>query len=364
MSDGLHDADEAASAPERLAREHDEQVRTVLARRIASMVPTLDGPTQAHLRRHVLAILFKLVEDECVRVRAAIADAVKDMPQAPRKLVLQLAYDVDISVCGPVIRLSPLLTDADLLELLRTAPCPEAATAVARRPALNETVSDAIAAAANTNAVRALLANQSASIREATLDSLIAQSVNHTDWHDHLVRRPVLSSRAARALSRMVTARLLRVMCERGDLEPALAEELRQRLAERLAEQPAPEPAPDMSAQEAMAAARQLQAQQSLAEGVLLEALQRAEVRYAAALLAVAARVPLAVVDRAAALRSAKGLVSLAWQAGFSMEVALPLQAQLARLPPAAILQPPPQGGFPLMVEEMRWQLAFLSRGT
>jgi hypothetical protein len=97
---------------------------------------------------------------------------------------------------------------------------------------------------------------------------------------------------------------------------------------------------------------------------VLLEALQRAEVRYAAALLAVAARVPLAVVDRAAALRSAKGLVSLAWQAGFSMEVALPLQAQLARLPPAAILQPPPQGGFPLMVEEMRWQLAFLSRGT
>jgi uncharacterized protein (DUF2336 family) len=263
MSDGLHDADEAASAPERLAREHDEQVRTVLARRIASMVPTLDGPTQAHLRRHVLAILFKLVEDECVRVRAAIADAVKDMPQAPRKLVLQLAYDVDISVCGPVIRLSPLLTDADLLELLRTAPCPEAATAVARRPALNETVSDAIAAAANTNAVRALLANQSASIREATLDSLIAQSVNHTDWHDHLVRRPVLSSRAARALSRMVTARLLRVMCERGDLEPALAEELRQRLAERLAEQPAPEPAPDMSAQEAMAAARQLQAQQS-----------------------------------------------------------------------------------------------------
>ena len=352
--------DHAAATADRLARHHDEQVRTVLARRIAAMVPTLDGPTQAHLRRHVLSILFKLVEDECVRVRAAIADVVKDMPQAPRKLVLRLAFDTDMSVCGPVIRLSPLLSETDLLELLRAAPCSEAATAVARRPALNETISDAIAAAADSDAVRALLANRSASIREATLDSLVAQSTEHHDWHDHLVYRPTLSPRAARALSHMVTNKLLRVMCNRGDLPLEVAEELRVRLAQRLAKEPAAEGTRGMSAQEAMAAAYQLREQHALNDTVLLEALQRAEARYAAALLAVAADVPLAVVDRAATLRSAKGLVSLVWKAGFSMEVAGQLQALLARLPPSAILQPQADGGFPLMLEEMRWQLSFL----
>jgi hypothetical protein len=82
----------------------------------------------------------------------------------------------------------------------------------------------------------------------------------------------------------------------------------------------------------------------------------------AAALLAVAAGMPISVVDRASSLRSAKGLVSLVWQAGFTMRVAVALQTLLARTAPEAVLTAGPSGGFPLAIEEMRWQLEFLGR--
>ncbi len=94
----------------------------------------------------------------------------------------------------------------------------------------------------------------------------------------------------------------------------------------------------------------------------MLGAARRGEPRYAAALLAVAAGLPVSVVDRASSLRSAKGLVSLVWQAGFTMHAAVAMQTLLARLAPDRVLIAGPAGAFPLAVEEMRWQLEFLGR--
>ena len=68
--------------------------------------------------------------------------------------------------------------------------------------------------------------------------------------------------------------------------------------------------------------------------------------------------------DEAVALRSAKGILSLVWKAGFSMQLAVPLQSLLGRLAPGALLSPGPGGTFPLAIEEMRWQLQFLRQGA
>ena len=77
-------------------------------------------------------------------------------------------------------------------------------------------------------------------------------------------------------------------------------------------------------------------------------------------MLAVAAAVPLSVVQRAAALRSAKGLASLVWKAGFSARAAAPVQTAIGKIAPGAVLAATPSGAFPLSPEEMRWQLDFL----
>lgn len=341
-----------------LAEDRDERVRTLLARKLATLVPGLAEPDRAALRERALATLAQLVSDEALRVREAIADVLKDMPDAPRSIILRLAQDTATSVFDPVVRLSPILGSDDLLALLATAPA-EVAVAVAARPGLSEEVADAVAASSNVRAVTALLSNRAAAIRESTLDMLAANGAPHEDWHRPLVQRPKLSQRAARALSDYVATELLDVLAGRADLPPAMSRELRRRLEARLNPTPPP-PREDVDIDRAMVAAHQLKQQGRLDEAALLGAVQRGEPRMATAILALAAEVPASAVDRAATLRSAKGLVSLVWKAGFSMQVAGPLQSLLARLNPAAVLRPAPGGGFPLAVDEMRWQLDFL----
>jgi uncharacterized protein (DUF2336 family) len=356
-----------------LARDVDERVRALLARKLAVLAPSLTETEQSHLHQQTVNALAVLVEDEAVRVRAAIAEVVKEMPAAPRDLVLRLARDAAFEVSEPVIRLSPLLTDADLLGLLDAATSPAMALAVARRPGLAADVADKVAETADAAAIRDMLLNQSAQIRESTLDALIARAANQISWHEPLVRRPHLSVRAAEALSWIVADALLAELASRADLAPSLATDLRARMSTRL-RQPAGQPASPVAGtpsgalagtlSEASIEARAYAAAGRLTEADLLAVVGRGDARLAAAMLAVAADVPPALVERASTLRSAKGVVSLVWRAGFSMKLAVPLQSLLGRLTPASLLKPGPGSSFPLTIEEMRWQLDFLGRGS
>ncbi len=342
-----------------LASDSDERVRTLLARKLANLIPELSDTQRDSIQNQALDTLSRLVEDEAERVRVAIADAVKDMPSAPHELILRLARDSAVSVSDPVIRLSPLLTTEDLLGLLGTGVA-TTAIAVARRPYLAEIVSDAIAARDDTQAITALLSNRSAGIREATLDALVARAGEVTAWHAPLVQRPKLTARAARALSDIVATQLLDTLASRADLPRAISQELRSRLAQRL--KPGIDARPEPNIEQAMAQAQILYAEGRLNEQCLLDTIQRGEARLSTAMIAVATDLPATVVDRAATLRSAKGLVSLIWRAGFSMRAAGPLQTLLARLPPESVLRGTASGGFPLAIEEMRWQIDFLAR--
>ncbi len=343
-----------------LASDRDERVRTLLGRKLASLIPNMTTMQRSELEGQALSTLARLVEDEAVRVRAAIANVVKDMPSAPKELILRLARDSAMPVSEPVIRLSPLLSAEDLLALLAEAPAEGTAAAVAARPGLPGSVADAIAMSADTRLIGILLCNRSAAIREATLDTLTARASAQPDWHDPLVRRPSLSARAARALSEIVTTQLLGVLATRGDLDPEVTRELQRRMAERLPK--ARVTHGDPSLEDAVFRAEELLAQDRLDEAALLAAAQRGEARLCTAMLALASGVAPSVVDRAVTLRSAKGVVSLIWKAGFSMRIAGPLQVLLCRVGPTAVLRPGEGGSFPLAIDEMRWQLDFLQR--
>jgi uncharacterized protein (DUF2336 family) len=345
-----------------LTADPDERVRVLLARKLAALVPSLPPADQLQVYQDAWETLSTLVEDAAARVRALIAEAIKDLPHAPRGLALRLAHDTEMSVCEPVIRLSPLLTTEDLVVLVIRAPATGTVLAVARRAGIEAPVSDAITASMDSAAIRALLANPSAQIREATLDALVARSTDYPEWHEPLVRHPSLSRRSAHLLSEIVAAHLLEELAIRTDLAPALGEELRQRVAVRLAQTQEPSDPRQPTLEEALALAHALAMRGQLSEDALLEAARHGETRYVTALLAVAAGTPVSVVDRASSLRSAKGMISLVWQAGFTMRAAVSLQTLLARLAPEVVLIAGPGGSFPLAVEEMRWQLEFLGR--
>ena len=347
----------APDADRALATDADERVLVMLARKLAALTTGLPADAQSRLRQQAYETLTSLITNEAVRVRAAVSEAVKDMPDMPRILILRLAHDPSVMVAEPVILFSPVLSSQDLLTLVAAAPSPGTVRAVASRPSIGPAVSDAIAASANAEAIHALLANPSAQIREAVLDALIAASAEHTDWQEPLVKRPLLPLHSARALSEIVSPHHMETLAARADLD--------QELAARLAARLAPDPIAriqEATDDEALAEARRLARAGLLTEQVLLGAVRRGERRLAAALLAVSADVPVSIVDHAGSRRSAKGLLSLVWQAGFTMRAGSAVQGLLGWLPPGEALPAGPGGGFPLSVEEMQWQVAFLEQ--
>ncbi len=80
---------------------------------------------------------------------------------------------------------------------------------------------------------------------------------------------------------------------------------------------------------------------------------------FARAALAVLAELPLETIDRVLGAHSPKGVTALAWKSGLGMAAAHKLQLQLGQIPPATALRPRADGGYPLSVEAMRWQLDF-----
>lgn len=323
-----------------LARDPDSRVRELLARKLGVLVPSLSDAAREALRERTWGLLTQLAEDAAERVRAAVAAEVKDAADAPRALILGLAQDPKVTVCEPVILFSPMLTPADLVALVAAAPSAGTREAVARRADIPEIVSDAIAASADDTAIRALLANQSAQIREATLDALVAGAADHGAWHDPLVRRPVLSARATRALSEIVASHLLQVLAARPDVP----EELRTRLRQRL-----------------IGAATTNTESVASVEARLLEAARGGDSAGAIALLATKAEVPASLVEQAATLRSTKGLVALCWKAHLPMGIAVTIQELLAKVPSCRVIQAGPGDSYPLTIEEMKWQLELLA---
>ena len=257
-----------------LARDRALAVRVDLAQKIARLAPGLGREGHERLRKMTQEVLDLLLRDQEVRVRQVIAEALKDVVDAPPDVIRRLAHDEAIAVAAPVLECSPLLTDDELLELIGDHPIPGALTAIARRRSVDPPVADGIAAASDVEAVTALLANPSAQIREETLDRLVDRAPGIAAWHKPLVERPLLSPGMARKLASFVADHLLRRLSERRDLDPVAARDVAAVVKRRLAEEGAAPAAPASppSVDEVLARARRLQQQGQLDEAAVLAA--------------------------------------------------------------------------------------------
>src|SRR5258708_25165728 len=127
-----------------LARDSDDSVRQDLAHKIALLAPGLTAQEHDRLRRMTYEVLEILVRDQVARVRQIVAEALKDVADAPPEIIQRLARDCEIVVAGPVLQFSPLLSESDLLEIIDGTPIPRAREAVTRRPAVTLPLTDVL----------------------------------------------------------------------------------------------------------------------------------------------------------------------------------------------------------------------------
>jgi uncharacterized protein (DUF2336 family) len=343
-----------------LARDQDDEVRCNLADRISRLAPRLTPLERDRIGDMVNEILVQLASDQLVKIRKILADALKDTEAAPPEVILRLARDEDISVSVPVLEFSPLLDDESLLEIIRHGSASEPLSAISRRQELSGVVSDAVAGTGDDIAVAALLTNNSAQIREDTLDRLVEQAEPLSSWHEPLVHRPQLSGIAIRRMSGFLAAGLLSDLRQRNDIDPEAAAIVASAMEDRLRDgKKVDEEAEDDDRELADEKALRLFKSGELNETVIADALNSGERSFVLEALALLAEVPVDSVRKVASMASAKGMVAFSWKAGLSMTLAVQLQTRIARIEPGKVLEAGRSGKYPLDEAELRWQLDF-----
>jgi len=348
-----------AHANHLLANDSDDEVRAELAAKIGRLIPHLPPDTSEKVRALTMEALERLAQDQLPRVRAILAEEIKLLDCVPKRVIRRLARDVE-SVSAPILEYSPLLSDADLIEIISTAGAHHALLAIAKRRPLRGNVSEAISEALNVPAISALLANSSAEIRQQTLEKIVDHAEGVTEWHGTLVLRNDLSQRAIRRLAGFVSASLVEQLATRNDLDADTAERLKKKMRARVeAAQPA-EDAPDVLAAELA----KLRKKGKLDDAFVERAVEGGQRELMVASIAQLSGAPASTVRRILAAGSAKPLTALLWHCGLSMRTCFKIQTFIMHLPAQELL--PARGGvsFPLSEAEMRWHLDYFAVPT
>ena len=337
-----------------LADDEEDDVRAELACKIGRLFPGLLLVEKKHLRDLTIETLERLSRDEEPRVRAMLAEEIKHLDCVPKEVVQRLASDAEILVCTPVIEYSPLLSDADLLEIVAVAHANAMLSAVARRKGLSGEVSAAVVASGDVTAIAALLTNIDARLRKKTLDTIVSQAAEVAEWHGPLVLRAELSPHAIRRIASFVASSLIDMLATRHGLDDATRTHLARKLHTRR-QQEAKMVAPPNAAIEVEAARRN----GMLDDSFVAAAAEACQKDIVARALAVLAKIDEAMVRRILDSGSAKAVTALCWRAGLSMRIAFKLQNTIMRLKGPDLL--PARGGvdFPLSEDEMRWHLGY-----
>jgi uncharacterized protein (DUF2336 family) len=131
--------------------------RAAAAMKIARSVDRELTPSE---RAYAEEIVRLMARDAAALVRRALSVALQNSPRLPHDVAKRLAADID-AIAGPVLKNSPVLTDADLISIIESAP-PTKQVMVAERPSLSRDVTAVIAEKAQPDAVVTALRNKGA----------------------------------------------------------------------------------------------------------------------------------------------------------------------------------------------------------
>ena len=349
-----------------LAKDESEDVRSIVARKVAAIAPNLSSERRESIRKLNIEVLETLAQDQVDRVRAVLADAVKDLPGAPQELVSRiievLARDTVPSVSGPILEHSPLLTDELLVEIIQNKPVAGALSAISRRQTVSERVSDAVISTNDDAAIADLLGNNSAQIREETLDGLIDAAQDRLVLHRPLVTRSKLLDRHAINLAKFIGYALITELSERTDLGAATSAYLAAEIEKRLTENPAL--AESDSTMTARVRARTMYKNGTLTEDAVRDAVSEGKRPFVLAALELVTGLSENAVHSLISSINPKAVIALVWKAGYTMEFAVQLQIRLADIPPEKALHPTEEGDFPLNEDQLSWLIELVSDET
>lgn len=361
----------------RLSRDADISVRCAVARKIVG--DGLEASARQDLWRMGFTILETLMRDNVVKVRKILSQAFKSEPHAPHPLVVALARDKDEGVAAPVLRESPVLSDDDMIAIIKDGAPDWAQNAIAGRESVSGAVGEALIANGGSMAVAAVVANPGSDLAPAALEGLVDRAQTVPELQPPLVERKDVAGGLLVKLAKFVSGPLLKKLCSRDDIDAKTATGMNNAIEQRKDQPPvrAKSSAPTVAAPQsaikseapqkrarpnraetAEGRARRLFEEGSLTDEAVALALDGWENEFVMEALALRSGLSGDLVQRMVRVQNARTMVALSWKAGFSARFAMDLQRQLAGIVPRKVMNARDGVDFPMTNKEMEEQLA------
>ncbi|WP_416898504.1 MAG: DUF2336 domain-containing protein [Minwuia sp.] len=179
-----------------------------------------------------LQMIDTMMAQSVETVRKGLAAHIAESPMLPRPMIERLLADVD-AVALPIVQLSPLLDEADLLQQMeRGAAFQEG---IAARTDVTAKVSEQLADTASETAVAMLMRNDRAEVSGNAMNRAVDRFQDSTDVMGAVASRPGLPLEIAERLVSLTVAEeciqtvsdlMMQTLVRRHDLPPVLAEDL------------------------------------------------------------------------------------------------------------------------------------------
>jgi uncharacterized protein (DUF2336 family) len=169
------------------------------------------------------SVLSDLASDMEAAVRRELSARFAVHPDAPRTLIRRLAHD-EVDVAAEVLRESTVLTDEDLLDVVR-AKGQDHLRAVSARVGLSEAISDVIVQRGDDETLGHLLRNEGARLSRTASEAAVDRAKSNPALHAATVERSSLPADLLNEMYFVVEARLRQHILEQNaSMDPILLE--------------------------------------------------------------------------------------------------------------------------------------------
>lgn len=185
-----------------------------------------NGGSLSDGERKIAEDIFKImVRDAEVRVREALSISLKENPDVPHDVAVSLANDV-VGVAGPMLEFSDVLTDDDLMEIVKSQGA-DSQIAIARRENLSAELTDTIVENSDDeNVIATLVSNEGADLQEGTMDKVMDKYGEVEAVNDSLAKRGQLPISVAERLVSLVSEKVRDHLVTHHEMTPDMVMDL------------------------------------------------------------------------------------------------------------------------------------------
>ena len=179
-------------------------------------------PTLSEKQRLLAEQVFRLLlKDTVVRVRAALAESLKDNPYIPADIVRDLAMDSQETVATPILNASEVLEEEDILDIIHSCSEIWRFVAIAKRSRVSHRIVEALAETDHPSVLSHIMENQGADIPESLLRRALDVCADNPAIADAMASRSGLPTHIVSRLVHLVSEELSTQLTRKYALDSA-----------------------------------------------------------------------------------------------------------------------------------------------